>query len=325
MAGGALLVLGASRAEDGLDLFAVDDASDVGVGDAGSGEEVILLEGSSLLRRAIEGIELLEGTLSPDDKAAEVTTGGEGEEVEAAHIDELNTGDVAHGLDNARVILVNDKGTTALTEATVAHLALTGTESTGILDTLDISVGGDLLEDLNSLLSLAALLGIISEDEGELGDLLDAMAAGEDEGGQGRGSQSRDDSVTALVDRHLTVPAAPDLGGSEHATTTTHVTESTLTRAASTTTTNTGDTSNGTTGTPGLGRGLVTSLVADSVGLAAVLGDVGVDEVDDVRADGGAEHLGQLDGSLQDRAISRVDRDNGARSLLEISICSKEQ
>lgn len=37
-------------------------------------------------------------------------------------------------------------------------------------------------------------------------------------------------------------------------------------------------------------------LAADSVGLAAVFGDVGVDEVDDVGADGGFHDVGEGDG-----------------------------
>jgi hypothetical protein len=82
------------------------------------------------------------------------------------------------------------------------------------------------------------------------------------------------------------VPLAPDLGRSEHATGTAHVTEGGLTSAVSTTTRDTGDTGDSATSTPGLGRGLVTSLLGDSVGLAAVLVHASVDRVDNVRADG---------------------------------------
>lgn len=309
-------MLGSSRAEDGLDLLRVDDTGDIGVGDAAGGQEVVLLEGGGLSGGTVEGVELLKGALSPDDKATEVTTGSQSEQVQAADIAELNTGNVTEGLDNTIVLLEDDEGTTTLTEATVTHLSLTGTESAGILDTLDIGKGGNLLEDLDGLLGLLAGLSLVGEDEGELGDLLDAVTTGKDEGGEGRGSQGTDNSVTTLVDRHLTMPAAPDLGGCKHTTTTTHITKGTLSGTTSTTTTNTGDTGNGTTGTPGLGRGLVTSLVTDSVGLTAVLGQVGVDEVDDVRADGGAEDLGEGNGGLQGRTISRVNRDNRARGLL---------
>ena len=51
-------------------------------------------------------------------------------------------------------------------------------------------------------------------------------------------------SLLALVD--LDVPLAPDLGGSEHATRTAHVTESSLTSTVGTTTRDTRDTGNST-------------------------------------------------------------------------------
>lgn len=47
------------------------------------------------------------------------------------------------------------------------------------------------------------------------------------------------------------------------------------------------------TSAPRLSRGLVTSLLADGVRLPLVLGHAGVDVLDDIRADGGAEDLGE--------------------------------
>lgn len=54
----------------------------------------------------------------------------------------------------------------------------------------------------------------------------------------------------------------------------------------SSTTSDTGNTCNGTTGSPGLGTGLVTCFVRHSVWLSFVLGHVGVNEVEDVGPDG---------------------------------------
>jgi len=62
-----------------------------------------------------------------------------------------------------------------------------------------------------------------------------------------------------------------------------------LTSALGTTTRDTWDTGNGATGTPGFSGVLVASLAGDSVGLAVVLVDVGVDEGDDVWADWGGQ------------------------------------
>jgi hypothetical protein len=49
------------------------------------------------------------------------------------------------------------------------------------------------------------------------------VTAGLHEGGHGRGSKSTGNSEAALVHIHLSVPSSPDLGGSEHASSTAHV------------------------------------------------------------------------------------------------------
>ena len=99
------------------------------------------------------------------------------------------------------------------------------------------------------------------------------MTAGEKERWESGGSKGRDNGETALVLVDLDVPLAPGLGRGEHTTTTAHVTEGSLARTVGSTTTDTGNTSDGTTGTPRLSGGLVTSLYVDSVRLPLVLGD----------------------------------------------------
>jgi len=76
------------------------------------------------------------------------------------------------------------------------------------------------------------------------------LTLGLDECGYTSSSNGRDQRVSLLVNIDVSVPTAPDLGGSEHATTSTHVTESTLARAVSTTTADTRNTGYGTSGTP---------------------------------------------------------------------------
>jgi hypothetical protein len=65
-----------------------------------------------------------------------------------------------------------------------------------------------------------------------------------------------------------------------------------LSRTVSSSTTDTRDTGNGTTGSPRLGRGLVTSVLSNRVRLATVLVDALVDLSDDVVTDGGREDGG---------------------------------
>ena len=286
---------GTDGPEGGLDLVRVDDALEISVGQEGPGEEVALLGLGTLGGGAVDGVEGLKGGASPDDEATEVTSGGEVEEVEGAHGGELNTGDVPEGPGDTLVLLVNNQGTTPLGEATVPELALTGPQLLGPLDLLDVTEGVDALEDGNSLLGLGNALSSIVDDQGDLSNLLDAVSAGHNEGGEGGGSQGRDDSEAALVLVDLAVPLAPGLGGGEHATLAAHVSESGLSGTVGSSSRDTGNTGDGATSTPGLSAVLVTSSLRDGVWLAPVLGHVGVDKLHNISADGGPEHRGEAD------------------------------
>jgi hypothetical protein len=191
-----------------------------------------------------------------------VTTRGELEEVEAGDLAEIDTGEVAEALrDLVLGGIVDNEGTTALNVATVAHLANTTTELLGGLRLFNVLISVELLEEGSGSSSLGDALDLIrGNNEGNLSDGTNAVTTGENYRGKRRGSEGRDQSKAALVHINLAVPATPGLGGSKHATTTAHITESTLARARGTTTANTGNTSYGTTGTPGLSRGLVTSI-----------------------------------------------------------------
>ncbi|KAK4566431.1 hypothetical protein RGQ29_002612 [Quercus rubra] len=108
---------------------------------------------------------------------------------------------------------------------------------------------------------------------------------------------------------------ALDLGRSEHATSATHVSEGSLTSTVGTTTGDAGDKGHGAPGTPGLGGGLVFGILRHNVGLALVVGDLGMDEVDDVRPDGGFHDIGQSDGGDGiggHVTFERLDSDKGA-------------
>lgn len=63
------------------------------------------------------------------------------------------------------------------------------------------------------------------------------------------------------------------------------------------------------TSSPGLGRGLVTGLLAHGIGLALVLGDSLVHLLDDIRTNGGGEDGREGVGGLSGLAIGTQDRD----------------
>jgi len=66
--------LGVGRSDNGLDHGAVDDASDIGVGDLGGGESVVLLVDGSFVEGTEDLIEEAEGALSPDNEPTKVAT-----------------------------------------------------------------------------------------------------------------------------------------------------------------------------------------------------------------------------------------------------------
>lgn len=150
------------------------------------------------------------------------------EEVQPLDVDKLNTRKITESLDDTIILVINNKGTTALPVSAVPELALTGAQFTGVGDLDDIGVGAEGLQESDSLLGLLEGLNIGRDDERDFSDFLDSVSTGKNERRKGRGSESGDDSESALVLIDLNVPPAPSFGRSKHTTTTTHVTEGSL-------------------------------------------------------------------------------------------------
>lgn len=291
----------------GLDLVGVDDTRNISVGHDGVGKREGLLNSGGLGVGSEDLIKLLKSSLGPDDKASQMSTRSELEEVKAVDRGDVDSGDVTEGTLDAVVLGVDNEGSTAHDVAAVAHLSLSGADLLGVNRALDVEVGVVALEDGDGILGLLDGLDVLGENEGNLLELSDAVSAGNDEGGHGRGGEGGGNGDTALVEVGLAVPLAPDLVGGEHTTSTAHVAEATLSGTASSSSSNTGDTSNSTSGTPGDSGSLFTGVDGDSVGLALVLGQVLVHALDNVQTDGGGENLGKLDGTGCAIGISVID------------------
>jgi len=232
---------------------------------------------------------LSESRLGPDDESTEVTSGSEGEEVEGTNVGSLDSGNVAESLDETLVLSVDDEGTTSLTVLAVTGFSGTGANLLRSDDLGDISVSLETLKGGDGLLGLLDRLDRGRDDEGDLGDTFDLVSTGEDERRNGGGGNSRNYGESTLVLVDLDVPLAPDLGRSEHASTSAHVTESGLSRSVSSSSSDTRDTGDSTTGTPRFSRGLVASVLSNGVRLTSVLGDRLVDLRDNIRTDGSGE------------------------------------
>lgn len=81
--------------DEGLDAVGLDDTADIGVGKDGTGEEVSLLHGGSLVSSSEDSVELLEGSLGPDDEASQVTSRGQEQQVQGVHVGNLNTSQIS--------------------------------------------------------------------------------------------------------------------------------------------------------------------------------------------------------------------------------------
>jgi hypothetical protein len=278
-----------------LDFRAVDQASKIGLRDNVGRKEEVTLVGGSLGGGTVDAVESLESTRGPDDESTKVTTRSELEEVESSDGAGLDTSDVAESGDELLAISlggVDDKRATSLAVAAATELALTGTELLGVLDLADVLIGTDSLQETESGRGLgngSSLENSRVDNQRNLRDGVDLVSTGlEQRDGRG-GSEGGAHGVSLLAGRDLDVPLAPNLGRGEHASGTAHVTEGSLTSAVSTATRNPRNTSNSTTGTPRLSRGLVTSLLAHGVGLTLVLGHSGVNLLDNVRSDRAGE------------------------------------
>jgi len=249
---------------------------------------------------AIDSINPFECVLGPHAEAAEVTTRGQLQQVESLDTSNLNTGEVSECLASTGLAFglgEDNERSTTLDMTPVTHLTLPGADGVGVLGLDDVIVGTELFKDLLGLQGLVAVEGI--DNEWDLRDLIDLVAAGHHQRRERGGSECGADGVAALVHVDLAVPLPPGLGRVEHATSTTHVTESSLSCAVGTTTLDTRDTGHGAASSPRLGGLLVASPLGDGVCLAGVLGHVGVYEVHNIRADWGQEdrwhnHLGWL-------------------------------
>jgi hypothetical protein len=301
----------ADGAELGLDLIGVNDTGEVSASHNAAVQLVAGLLNTLLAVGTEHLVEVGEGVLSVDHEATEVTTGSELEEVKAVDRAGVDTGEVAgSALEEGVLVTIDNEGTLGDDEAGVAHLAGTSASflcagvgesgtSTKSGEGLEESVGGLNVEGVNN--------------EGKLGDGIDGVATGEDEGSASRGSNGRGDGVTLLVEVDLAVPLPPGAEGGEHATLTAHVTEGGLAGTVGTGTSNTGDTGNSATSSPRFGGVLVTLVHGDTVGLATILGHVGMNKLDGIVTDRGSEDSGHLDLACNS-AFFGVNTHNGSGS-----------
>jgi len=283
--------VGSGGSDDRLDFVGVDDLGNIGVGEDGSVESVsvLLLRAESVCSEDL--VQGAESGLGPDDESAEVTTGSELLEVKSGDVADVDSGDVSDSLDELSILIAVDEERSLLQlESLGSELADTRSGGLAFNDSLDIFPSTDSLEESDGILGLFDGFELVFNDAGDVGDGGESVSSGHNEGDVSGGSQSRGNSVSLLLEVDLSVPSSPGLEGSEHSSLSAHVTEGTLSGSVGTGASDSGNTSNGSTSSPGFGRMLHAGLGGDSVGLSDVLGDLIVNELDDIDSDGDREN-----------------------------------
>ena len=261
--------------DDGLDFVGVDDTSEIGV-EHGSDRD-------ALARVSVHGLELLNSSLGPDAETSHVSTRGQLKKVQSVNTAEFNAWKIAEGLLETVIGGVDNEWSTTEGVATVTHLTLTGTDLLGVGSLVNITTGTDGDEDVLCLGSLLGGLNSVLNNERDLRDVINDVTTSHHKSRDGRGGKSRSNGITLLGGVDLTVPLTPSLGWCEHASSTAHVTEGSLSGSGSTRTSDTRNTGNGATGTPRGSDSHLTGMDVDGESLTVVLVHVSVNELNDVR------------------------------------------
>ena len=215
-----------------------------------------------------------------------MTTGSQLSEVKSVDVGDFNTGDVSDGSDEGGVfIVVDEKGTSSEIVSSVSELTLTSSDGLGVGNSFNIFVSTESLQEGNDVSSLFNNFELVIDNQRKVGDVGDSVTSGENEGSDGGGSQSGGNGVSLLLDVNFSVPSSPGLQGSEHSTLSTRVGESTLSSSGSTRTRDSGNSGNGSTRTPGDSGVLHTGMNINSVSLSGVLGDLVVNELNNIKSD----------------------------------------
>lgn len=164
-----------------LDLVGVDDSGNIGVGDLIGGEGPALLLRASLSEGSEDVVELLEGAFGPDNESADVSSGGQLEEVESADVRDFNTGDVSESLDQGHIgTAVDDQRSSSASVSSSSGLSASSSNSGGVNNFLNISPSSDVLQESDGFLGSFDLLGGVRHNQGEFGDGVNSVSSGLD-------------------------------------------------------------------------------------------------------------------------------------------------
>ena len=177
--------------EDSLNFIGVDDGSDIRVRNDFSLEDVaLLLNGGTVVRTELSG-KLFKGTLGVDAESTELSTWGQVSDVKSVDIEDCDAWNISGGsVETLRLLIDDKKGTSSVLELLASGLALSCSEGLGSNDSLNILESSETLEDGNGLFGLLDFAELVIENQRKLGNLADSVTSGQNETGDGSGSNS---------------------------------------------------------------------------------------------------------------------------------------
>lgn len=111
------------RSDSSDDLLRADESREISVGQlVERNGPALLLLGRVGLEGSVDGIELLEGGLGPDDKTTEMSSGSQLEEVQAFYVQNVNSGNVTEGASAVGILSVDQHWTQLSLVELVSHL-----------------------------------------------------------------------------------------------------------------------------------------------------------------------------------------------------------
>jgi len=179
------------RAQHGLDLIGVDDTGQVSVGHERTRQVEAVLEFGALLVCAEDRVQLLEGTLGPDDESAQVATRSQVQERQVINQSKLNTRKVSESLVKTLGHVIDDERTSSLCVSSVSGFADTTADLLGVSCLLNIIHSTDLGQSSLGVFGLGDAVQGVRHNQRKFRDVFDAVATGHNEGRKSRGSQSR--------------------------------------------------------------------------------------------------------------------------------------
>lgn len=139
---------------------------------------VSLLLGRSLSPGSENLVQLLEGSLSPDDESSDVSSWGKLEEIKSADVSNFNSGDVSKSFNEGDVsTTVNDQRSSSGSVSSVSELSFSGSNLDGVDNLLNISPSSSISKELNGFLGSFNLFNLVANDEGKFGDVINSVSS----------------------------------------------------------------------------------------------------------------------------------------------------